>query len=162
MFHNFFRFKIFAGILFLVFFDQIFKNAALAFLNRSRLPEDYLFLELHKNYGVAFGLPISSDIFYFTVFIFFILILIGLKKGIFGDWRKMDGEKFFALVFIIAGALGNIIDRIRFGYIIDYMNIGGALVFNLADVLILAGVVIFLKDLFFKKNGKPFEFQGRI
>lgn len=150
MLNHFLRFKIIFTVFILVITDQIFKNAALAFFVMPRPINGLLSWEIYKNYGLAFGLPVSANEFYFAVFIFLIFIFVGWKKGIFVDWREMDREKIFAAALVAAGALGNMIDRIKWGYIIDYINIGGLLVFNLADAMITIGVLILLKDLVLK------------
>ncbi len=152
MLNNLSRLKILIIIFVLVFIDQISKNAALAFLAMPRRINDFLSLEIYRNHGIAFGLPISADMFYLAVFIFLALIFFSLKKRIWGNWREMDREKIFTIILIVSGVLGNMIDRVRWGYIIDYINIGGMLVFNLADVMIAIGAVMLLKDLFFKKR----------
>lgn len=152
MLDKFLRLKIFFSIFILVFIDQISKNAALAFLAMPRMINDFLSLEIYENRGIAFGLPISANSFYFNVFVFLIFIFLGWKKKVFGDWREMDREKLFAAALIAAGALGNMIDRVRFGYIIDYISIGGMLVFNLADMMIIMGVLLLFRDLFLKNS----------
>ena len=65
--------------------------------------------------------------------------------------RRHQAQKLFsfALAFILGGALGNILDRVRVGHVIDYadFHIGTwrpFLIFNLADALISVGVVIIL------------------
>ncbi len=148
MSNNFLRLKILFTIFILVLADQIIKNAALAFLVIPQRINDLLSWEIYKNYGIAFGLPISSNLFYFAAIIFLLFIFVGWKKRVWGNWRELGREKIFAASLIIAGALGNIIDRVKFGYIIDYLDIGGMLIFNLADVFITAGVLIFLSNYF--------------
>ncbi len=151
--NNFLRLKILFTIFILVLADYILKNAALAFLVIPRQMNDFLSLEIYENYGIAFGVSVSAGLFYPSAFVLLAFIFLGWKKRIWGNWSEMGREKIFAVVLITAGAIGNIIDRIRFGYIIDYINIGGILVFNLADAMIAMGVLLLLKDLF-SKNSK--------
>lgn len=145
MFNKSLRLKILFTIFILVLADQIIKNAALAFLSMPRPINDFLSFEIYRNYGIAFGLPVSAGVFYFAIFVFLIFIFWAWKKGIFGDWREADKRKICALSLVAAGALGNIIDRMRLGYIIDYINIGNMLVFNLADAMILIGAAMLFK-----------------
>lgn len=154
MLNKFLRLKILFAIFVLVIMDQIFKNAALAFLIMTRRINDFLSLEIYKNYGIALGLPVSASLFYFAVLVFLIFIFFGWKKKVWGDWREDDKGKICAAILIFAGAIGNIIDRARFGYIIDYINIGGLLVFNLADVFIAVGAIILLEKIFQKSRSK--------
>lgn len=61
---------------------------------------------------------------------------------------EMRRWTFFALALVVAGGVGNLIDRVRFGYVIDYFNLGlGGLrtgIFNVADMAISAGFIMLL------------------
>ena len=64
-------------------------------------------------------------------------------------WREKNRQDVMALGLILGGALGNIVDRARFGYVVDYADlhfgdIRPFLVFNVADAAITIGVVILL------------------
>ena len=64
-------------------------------------------------------------------------------------WREKNRQDALALGMILGGALGNIVDRARFGYVVDYADlhfgdIRPFLVFNVADAAITMGVVILL------------------
>lgn len=62
--------------------------------------------------------------------------------------RQMALFSFLALSLVVAGGIGNLIDRIRFGYVIDYFNLGwGSLrtgIFNVADMAITAGFLLLI------------------
>lgn len=49
-----------------------------------------------------------------------------------------------AVILILAGAIGNIIDRIAYGYVIDFINIHIIPIFNIADICITMGVTLFI------------------
>jgi signal peptidase II len=77
--------------------------------------------------------------------------------------EKKFGE-IFGLSLILGGALGNIVDRYQFGYVIDYadFHIGSFrpfLIFNIADAAITIGVVIILARALFMRE-KPGETQS--
>ncbi|MCX6816471.1 MAG: signal peptidase II [Candidatus Beckwithbacteria bacterium] len=55
-------------------------------------------------------------------------------------------------VLILVGGLSNLIDRIRFGGVVDYISIGWWPSFNLADCFILAGVVILLYSRWYERT----------
>ncbi|MBA4382585.1 MAG: signal peptidase II [Sideroxydans sp.] len=74
--------------------------------------------------------------------------------------RKHQNEKLFsfALAFILGGAIGNLIDRIAYGYVVDFLDFywGNAhfAAFNLADSAITCGAALMILDSFKgKKNG---------
>lgn len=146
--------KIFLPIIILlmigfVVLDQAIKKIAVSFLSGGTVYfNDFFSLEMHKNYGIAFGLPLNSGVFYFTVFLFFIFLASGKALS----FKEMDKKEIMAVGFILSGALGNLIDRVNYGYIIDFVNIGNIVIFNLADMMIAAGVVILLKGLVSKNN----------
>lgn len=63
--------------------------------------------------------------------------------------REKNRQDLLALGLILGGALGNIVDRIRFGYVVDYADLHFGdfrpfLVFNVADAAITIGVLILL------------------
>jgi signal peptidase II len=66
------------------------------------------------------------------------LVCVGLALAI---WR---GPRRFAvpLAFVLGGAAGNLIDRIRLGYVVDYVTVGPWPTFNLADIGIAIGAVL--------------------
>ena len=57
-----------------------------------------------------------------------------------------------AIGLVIGGALGNVIDRVRFGYVVDFIDVSGTgvfpWVFNVADSAITIGVVLLIIDSF--------------
>src|SRR3546814_4732965 len=64
-------------------------------------------------------------------------------------WREKARGDVLALGLVLGGALGNILDRVRFGYVVDFadFHIGEwrpFLIFNLADAAITIGVLILL------------------
>ena len=75
--------------------------------------------------------------------------------------EKQRGDQL-ALAMVLGGALGNILDRIRFGYVVDFADLHfGAfrpfLVFNVADAAISIGVVILLLRAFLIRDERPKE-----
>jgi signal peptidase II len=86
-----------------------------------------------------------------TIFLFFRLCKLSLKRQ-----RALER---FGLILVIAGSLSNIYDRLKRGYVVDYIHVNlpimKEVIFNLADVYILAGSIsASLAALFIKKRGK--------
>jgi signal peptidase II len=79
-----------------------------------------------------------------------------------GFWmaREKNRGDMLALSLVLGGALGNIVDRVRFGYVVDYADLHFGewrpfLVFNVADAAITIGVVILLiRALFVREKPK--------
>lgn len=112
-------------------------------------------LELHylENKGAAFGMLENKR----TLFIFMSVVMLTV---IFYVLFKLPRQKKYRiwqvfLCLICAGAAGNMIDRIRYDYVVDYIyfKIIDFPVFNLADILITIGTVLFfIVVLFFVKE----------
>lgn len=73
--------------------------------------------------------------------------------------RETNRTELAGLGLVLGGALGNIVDRVRFGYVVDFadLHVFGYslfLVFNIADAAITIGVVILLARALFAKDAK--------
>ena len=91
------------------------------------------------NEGIAFGVRLPS--------LFFIILWIGIVVALGFFWRGVIFEKFFVqlpFVCIFAGAVGNVIDRVRYGCVVDYVPFLHISSFNFADVLITVGAGLLL------------------
>ena len=102
-----------------------------------------------KNYGAAFNLFSGSRIFLslLSVICSVVLIYLILRNNI---SNKFD---LFAYSFILGGTIGNGIDRILKGFVIDFINLNfiNFPVFNIADISINIGFIFLLYSIF-KKN----------
>jgi signal peptidase II len=62
------------------------------------------------------------------------------------------------LLFLVTGTIGNLIDRLFLGYVIDFIDLGWFPVFNLSDILISVGtlgiILLFIQELKLKKENK--------
>ncbi len=130
-----------------VLFDQISKYLVLRTLSPQEpvpvIPH-VLDLTLIKNPGVAFGLFGDFAPFLFAVItcslimLFFIANRSHHEASIWNRW---------ALSLILGGAIGNWIDRLRFGAVIDFIDFRIWPVFNVADSAITVGVCLFALSL---------------
>jgi len=80
-----------------------------------------------------------------------VYILLVVLKSIKGGKFLSDPIINFGLILIIAGALGNLIDRLKFGYVTDFLDFRIWPVFNIGDSCVCIGV-IFLIIYFIKKE----------
>jgi len=135
---------------FIVLIDQFSKY--LMFYNKQLfINKDYLLFKLDfvKNYGAAFNIFSGSRIFLSLISVIFSILLIYLilRKN---SLNELD---LYSYSFILGGTLGNGVDRILKGYVIDFINLNiiNFPVFNIADISINIGFVFLLYNIF-KKN----------
>lgn len=103
-----------------------------------------------RNYGAAFGFlaevnPAFREIFFLSIPPIALLIILRVLKGV----PDEDRIQVLSLSMIFGGAIGNYIDRLRFRYVIDFLDFHfkGAYswpAFNVADSAIVCGVIILL------------------
>jgi signal peptidase II len=97
------------------------------------------------NNNIAFGIRLPETIFWVIwLIIIFLLIFVLFNK------YKIQNTIYYIL--ILAGALGNIIDRFYFGCVIDFIDFKIWPVFNLADSFITLGVILIILDTLKKKK----------
>ena len=106
-------------------------------------------IEVVRNYGAAFNIFSGNRLFLSFISIVSSIILFYF---IFISENKIINR--YGLSFIIAGSVGNGIDRILNGYVIDFIKIKfiNFPVFNIADILINMGVLILIISYFRNKN----------
>ena len=92
-----------------------------------------------KNYVLSLSINSFNIVFLNIVFV---LIL---------GWVYLTNS-FKSLGLILIGGMVNLIDRLYFGYVRDYWNLGGGVVNNLNDWIIGIGVLLFLVELLWKKS----------
>ncbi|MFC1646310.1 signal peptidase II [Candidatus Omnitrophota bacterium] len=143
------------GIL-VVVLDQLSKlifSRILPFNYSIPVIENIFHLTLIHNTGIAFGaLRGNSKTILIVTLIGLGLIVYSLRKDLLNLKYSLSPNTLFirklAIGFIIGGAIGNMIDRIRLGYVIDFLDFRIWPVFNLADSFITIGAVILFWNLF--------------
>lgn len=101
-----------------------------------------------ENRGAAFGILQNRTLF-------FIIITVIVGTILIYSIVKIPGSTFykFTLSMILGGAIGNLIDRVRLGYVVDFIDFKFfPAVFNLADSMIVVGVFLLCYILIFKKG----------
>lgn len=95
---------------------------------------------------------------------FFTIVAILISAVILNWLRKLDEDDWITAVslsLILGGAIGNLIDRVLFGHVIDFIQVWlGSYpwpAFNIADASIFAGAVILVASSFFTGNREPAE-----
>ena len=134
----------------IIVFDQLAKYIAAQSLSLNHpisVIKGIFSLTLVHNRGAAFGiLKNQVPLFIVTSVVAVLLIYSELKSN---RHRKAYS---IALSLILAGALGNLIDRVIFGYVIDFLDFHFWPVFNVADSAITVGALILGWTLIFKEG----------
>ena len=129
--------------IFIILIDQFTKY--LMFYNYKKFinKEFFLFrLDIVKNYGAAFNILSGNRIFLSLISIIFSILLIYLilRKN------TIDQNDLLSYSFILGGTIGNGIDRIVRGFVIDFINLNiiNFPVFNISDISINIGFIFLL------------------
>ena len=131
---------IFSIALFIVLFDQITKFLIRTNLklNESNLIIKNVFhLTYIHNFGAGFGVLQQQKF----VLIFISIVVIGV---IFYYFDKVGNHDFLLQIFvgfILGGTIGNLIDRVSYGFVIDFLDFRIWPVFNFADSFVTVGVI---------------------
>jgi signal peptidase II len=140
-----------AIVVFLVLVDQVVKLWAVSHLMngpRYSYLNGFAVVEYAENRGaflsLGASLPDTARMWIFVVGVLFILgfCVYSLVKA------ARHSALAFAFALVIAGGVGNLIDRVRQGYVVDYIHMGFSGlrtgVFNVADVAISAGLILLI------------------
>ncbi len=108
----------------------------------------FLFLTYTQNTGGAFSLFQAGN----GIFIVVALIAIVALIYAYHNFQRRDLLVSTALALALGGAVGNLIDRIRFGYVVDFFDIRVWPIFNVADSAISVGIVMLAVYFIFKRD----------
>lgn len=127
-----------------VVFDQVSKYliSSLMELGQSiTIIDGFLYITYVRNPGAAFGMFPYQTVFFITVTVVVTALIVYYYRVLSNDQRWLR----FGLSLQLGGALGNLVDRVRGGYVVDFINFTiWPPVFNLADTAIVVGIGIFL------------------
>jgi signal peptidase II len=152
-----------AAVTNLLFFDQAVKAAAVSFL-RGRPPrvvvEGFFDLAYVENRGCAWGM-LQGHVWPLAAFAFVALgVMLWKRKSIFppGGWGAS------AEVMLYAGVIGNLVDRLARGCVVDMFDFHWGVhhfpVFNVADSFITVAAAILIVHGLFAKSGSPKRMDG--
>ena len=105
-------------------------------------PRDFFvgFIHFHlvKNFGLGFGLNFGLliNLIVISAALLFFIYYYFLHRRELSYWARI------IFVLILAGAISNIIDRLYLGYVRDFIDVGLGFTFNLADAMIVIGLVL--------------------
>ena len=131
--------------------DQLSKNIVMFRMSLGEVREVLPFFHIHyvRNTGAAFGMMQGGNFI-------LIFIMLGIIVYILKSWKELctyGPLVRWGSVFILAGAMGNLYDRIVLGYVVDFLDFLIWPVFNVADSFITVGGCLFAVSFLF--NRKP-------
>ena len=130
-------------VIFLIIIEQVIK-AIIPKQEKLVLIQNVLNVSYVENRGAAFGIGNNDTI---TFIIISIIIISMVVRFLLTQLERLDRFVLISLVLILAGGVGNLIDRVFRGYVIDFVDITPVLkfpIFNLADIYITLGWVLFI------------------
>ncbi len=148
-------------VILLVALDQFTKYLACEYLQDKpafKIIDGILELNFLKNSGAAFGMLQNQKVFFILVAVLILLIIAYVL------FRMPDDKKYnvmhFLLALIASGAAGNMIDRIRQDYVVDfiYFVIINFPIFNVADIYVTVLTFLFVIMFLFYYNENDFSF----
>jgi signal peptidase II len=144
--------------IFIILADQITKSAATQYLMGER-PIEIIknFVELHyvKNYGAAFGILQNQRWFFIVItsIVVFAMVVYMLRNS-----KNITILTKLSISMLSGGAVGNLIDRVRLGYVVDFIKLDLKIynfpVFNIADIFIVVGTALLVYTVLFDKLEK--------
>lgn len=135
-----------AGAIFFIG-DRLLKSLAIKQPNDNyQIIGDIFTFHFIPNFNIAFSLPFSGPWLTAAISLIIVVIIIYLFSS---KLKTFDKIAFF---LILLGAISNLLDRMRYGFVIDYLNLQWFTVFNLADFLISLGTAILIFRVFKKSH----------
>jgi signal peptidase II len=160
------RFLVLAAIVAgLVGCDQVTKAYAVKNLKgqpRQSYLSDFVRIQYVPNEGAFLGLLSNAHprVRFWTLTVGNAIVLTIVAFAVLG--RRFDRWAFTGFALIVAGGIGNLIDRVRFNYVIDFLNLGFGEsrftrtgIFNVADIAITAGFLMLLPMMFRSDEQQP-------
>lgn len=120
--------------------DQLTKYLIVAnfdYLQSVPVIKDIFHLTLVHNYGAAFGILQNQRILFIAIALLVLGVIIYFYRQLPSDWISK-----LAIGLAIGGTIGNLIDRVRLGYVIDFFDFRIWPVFNIADSAIVVGMLL--------------------
>jgi len=143
-----------AGILDILLLDFITKLLIIkGIIGEFIFIRDFLYITTpHQNDGIAFGIGLPMPVqIVGSLLIIYLLYRMGTEY-IFRE-KKPSIWKHYLLGAVIGGGLGNLIDRVFYGYVIDFIVLKPFPVFNVADIGITVGLVALFGTMLLSSKG---------
>lgn len=148
-------------------FSKYLVETHLHFGDKREVIEGFFYLTHVRNPGAAFGLFATSPAaFRLTFFIGISIVAIGIIVSFFRKLAPGDRLSALALGSILGGAIGNLVDRIRYGEVVDFLHFrlwkGYSWPdFNFADSFIVVGVALLVLELLATEGSGEADSESR-
>jgi hypothetical protein len=137
----------------IILIDQMSKHlirSSLVQFEKISLIDDYFYLTFVKNRGAAFGIFRGHRSFFIIITIIFLIFIIYLY---FKELPQNITTKI-SIIFLFGGSIANLIDRVIFHYVTDFLafdllDFYKLPVINIADIFIFFGIIILIHQLLF-------------
>ncbi|MGN0012253.1 MAG: signal peptidase II [Candidatus Bruticola sp.] len=120
------------------FYTKYLVYTCMALHETIELPVKFIQLTYVQNFGGAFGIFQHQKLFFIAA----AFVSVTCVLYFFEDIKELGKLSFLSASLIFGGAIGNLIDRIRFGYVVDFLDLRWWPVFNVADVALTIGVAL--------------------
>lgn len=147
------------GVILIIIIDQFTKFLAITKLKPiGTIPviKDLFEFTYVENFGAAFGILQDRKIFFVLMTT---IVVVGISVFLWKYSTNINNFMKIGLIMLLGGSIGNFIDRIRLGYVVDFLSVKlinkyDFPVFNIADIFIVAGTLILLVLVTFDKYEK--------
>lgn len=141
----------------IIVLDQISKHMAVKYLKGKSsyiIIKNFFHLHYVENFGAAFGILQNKKAFFIIITS---IVIIGITFFLVRNSHSLNKWMKIALAMLMGGAIGNLIDRIRLSYVIDFISIKFGRfydfpVFNIADIFIVIGTFLIMIMIGFNKH----------
>ena len=124
-------------------FSKIYFSDSLSMGESLPIIRNFLHFTMVHNTGIAFGLFKNQGVVFIIIPIIAIVLLV-FNIYYYRNNKVLSRTYIIAFSLILGGAIGNLIDRIYYGYVIDFIDFRIWPVFNIADSAITIGAIIIL------------------
>jgi signal peptidase II len=112
------------------------------FTGKSYFKGSLVYIEYSQNYGSAFSMFSGYDFYNYLIIILSFVVLYFLFKNV-NEFTKTK-LSMVAFYLLISGILGNLFDRVVFGYVRDFIGLKYLFIFNFADVYLSVAVILYI------------------
>lgn len=123
-----------------ILIDQLSKFFACNITEKITIIPNLLSLDYVKNYGAVFGIMQGSN---YIMAVISLIICIAITIYIINQ-KKNSKKVNLAWYMILSGGIGNLIDRIVRGYVVDFIATPFIATFNIADSMVVIGVIVLI------------------